>query len=111
MVLAAAGLITQRGLIRQWRIAVVAIFLAAAIATPTGDALTMTVLATPMLILYIISIALVGMAERAGKRAQQRAEAAQPLPEQATTDDPYAGLPKPDQLPPAEEEVDEGSDG
>ncbi len=81
MVLAAAGLITQRGLIRQWRLAVVLIFLAAGIATPTGDALTMTALAAPMLGLYALSIFLVGVAQKAGERSRRLRERAEP-PEQ-----------------------------
>jgi sec-independent protein translocase protein TatC len=64
MILGAAGLISSGGLLRQWRVAVVAIFVVAAVATPTGDALTMTVLAAPLVVLYVLSVILVRMVER-----------------------------------------------
>jgi sec-independent protein translocase protein TatC len=74
MVLGWAGVVTSAGLVRQWRVAIVAIFLAAGLVTPTGDALTMTVLAAPMLLMYGLSIFLVRSVER--KRAA-------PSPEEA----------------------------
>lgn len=64
MILGAAGLISSGGLLRQWRAAVVGIFIVAAVATPTGDALTMTVLAAPMVVLYVLSVVLVRMVEK-----------------------------------------------
>ncbi len=68
MVLAVPGFVTSQGLIRHWRVAVVAVFVVAAVATPTGDALTMTVLATPMLVLYVLSIFLVRLVEIRNRR-------------------------------------------
>lgn len=73
MLLAAVGLVTSAGLLRQWRAAVVAVFVVAAVATPTGDALTMTVLATPMIALYGLSVVLVRLVE--GRRRALRPEA------------------------------------
>lgn len=64
MILGAAGLISSAGLLRQWRAAVVGIFIVAAVATPTGDALTMTVLAAPMVVLYVLSVVLVRVVEK-----------------------------------------------
>jgi sec-independent protein translocase protein TatC len=57
--LARAGLVTHRTLLNGWRYAIVAIFIIAAILTPTPDILTMTLFAIPLLILYGISILVV----------------------------------------------------
>jgi sec-independent protein translocase protein TatC len=64
MFLAAVGFVTQRGLIRLWRHALVTIFVVAAIATPTTDPATMTLLAGPMILLYILSVVLCGFVEK-----------------------------------------------
>lgn len=64
MILAAVGVVSSAGLIHQWRLAIVTVFLVAAIATPTGDALTMSVLAAPMMVLYVLSVFLVRLVEK-----------------------------------------------
>lgn len=46
------------------RYAIVIILIIAAIVTPTPDALTMTVVAIPLLILYELSITVAGIVER-----------------------------------------------
>ena len=74
MVLAIPGFVTSGGLIKHWRLAVVAVFVVAAVATPTGDALTMTVLAAPMLVLYGLSIFLVRLVELRNRRRQSNAD-------------------------------------
>lgn len=73
MILGAAGLISSGGLLRQWRAAVVGIFIVAAVATPTGDALTMTVLAAPMVVLYVLSVILVRMVEKKRRATEEPA--------------------------------------
>lgn len=78
MVLALPGFVTSAGLIRQWRLAVVAVFVVAAVATPTGDAFTMTVLALPMIALYVLSIGLVRIVEKRSR--PERAAAGGPQP-------------------------------
>jgi sec-independent protein translocase protein TatC len=93
MVLAGVGLVTSSGLIRQWRVAIVSVFLVAAIATPTGDAFTMTVLATPMMFLYLLSVFLVRMVEKKASRKQEEDSGQPPAPE-------AGGLPT-DNLPPS----------
>ncbi len=93
MLLAAVGLVTSRGLLRQWRVAIVAVFLVAAIATPTGDALTMTVLATPMLVLYALSVLLVRIVER--RRSARVQQAQQPPPEEPPEQRPGPKEPSP----------------
>lgn len=50
------GIINAKMLRKQFKYAIVAIAIAAAVITPTGDAFNMTMLALPMLILYEVSI-------------------------------------------------------
>ena len=54
--LAKAGLVTARFLLRSFRYALLLIFVAAAIITPTGDMVTQTIFAAPMIALYLLSI-------------------------------------------------------
>ena len=54
--LARMGVVTPRFLIRNVKYAVLAIFVVAAVITPTGDPLTQTLFAGPMIGLYLISI-------------------------------------------------------
>lgn len=64
MFLAYVGLVNSRVLREQWRMAVVGCFVVAAIATPGGDPLTMTIMAAPLAVLYVSSIFLVGFVEK-----------------------------------------------
>ncbi len=54
--LARMRMVTARFLIRNIKYAVLIIFIAAAVITPTGDPGTQTVFAAPMIVLYILSI-------------------------------------------------------
>ncbi len=54
--LAKAGLVTPRFLWRSFRFAFLIIFVAAAVITPTGDIVTQTIFAAPMIGLYLLSI-------------------------------------------------------
>jgi sec-independent protein translocase protein TatC len=54
--LARIGLVTARFLIKSFKWAILIIFIAAAVITPSGDMLTQTLFALPMIGLYIISI-------------------------------------------------------
>lgn len=63
-VLSKFGLITAKNLIKGWRIAVLVIAVAAAVITPTGDPINMGLLMLPLLILYLLSILLAGMARK-----------------------------------------------
>jgi sec-independent protein translocase protein TatC len=54
--LAKAGLVTARFLIRTFKYALLLIFIAAAVITPTGDMITQTIFAAPMVGLYLLSI-------------------------------------------------------
>ena len=56
--LAKLGMITAGFLWRSFRYAFLLIFIAAAVITPTGDMVTQTIFAAPMLALYLLSIAI-----------------------------------------------------
>ena len=72
-VLARIGIVNARFLIKQWKMAIIIILIVAAVASPTGDIPNMLLFASPMFILYIISI---GIAWIFGKKRQTDAEAA-----------------------------------
>jgi sec-independent protein translocase protein TatC len=54
--LAKAGLVTARLLLKSFKYAFLLIFVAAAVITPTGDMVTQTIFAAPMVGLYLLSI-------------------------------------------------------
>jgi sec-independent protein translocase protein TatC len=54
--LAKMGLVTARFLAAQFKYAVLVIFIVAAVVTPSGDPYNQTILALPMIGLYLISI-------------------------------------------------------
>ena len=54
--LARMGVVTHRFLLRQFRYAVLLIFIVAAIITPTPDAATQSVFAVPMILLYLLGV-------------------------------------------------------
>ena len=56
-VLARFGIVTARFLIRNFKYAVLIMFIAAAIITPDGSVVNQVVMAAPMIVLYLISIA------------------------------------------------------
>lgn len=57
-VLTAMGLVKPRSLVKQWRIAIVAIAAIAAVITPTTDPVNMALVMGPMIMLYFIGIGL-----------------------------------------------------
>jgi len=62
--LARVGLVTHRSLITWWRYAIVIIFIVAAVLTPGPDVASQMMMATPLLILYALSIGVAYMAGR-----------------------------------------------
>jgi len=50
------SVVSPRTLIKQWRYAVMSIFLAAAVITPSGDPISMMALAIPLTVLYLIAV-------------------------------------------------------
>lgn len=101
------GVVTWRQLLSWWRHAIVVIFIAAAIITPTVDPVNMTILAGPMILLYLLSIGLVAIVQR-----PRRTESEEDEPGYDPTEDPYGDAgddPEPDayEIPgPAEDVVD-----
>jgi len=67
-----AGIISAHSIIRSWRVALLAIVLFTAIATPSADVLSMFLLAIPMVVLYF---AAAGIAWLHDRRAAKRQEA------------------------------------
>jgi sec-independent protein translocase protein TatC len=60
-----AELVTPRGLLRQWRYAVIAITVASALITPSGDPLSMFALGLPLVFFYFLAI---GVGRLLGKK-------------------------------------------
>jgi len=72
MFLGYAGIVTSASLKQHWRAALVVCAVVAAVATPSNDALTMSMMAAPMCVLYLASIGLVQMVERIRARQNYR---------------------------------------
>lgn len=68
------GVLTPQTLLKGWRYAIMAIFVIAAVITPSGDPYSMMALAGPMSLFYLVSV-LIGLIFQKRKRA---AEAAAP---------------------------------
>ncbi|MBV8340586.1 MAG: twin-arginine translocase subunit TatC [Candidatus Eremiobacteraeota bacterium] len=62
-ILASVGLVNARGLAKGWRYATLAILIAAAIAAPDGNPITMGLLAAPLLALYALSVIVVRLTQ------------------------------------------------
>jgi len=58
------GLVTPQFLMRHFRIAVVVIAVLSAVLTPTGDVVTMSVFAGPMILLYLLGVGVSWVAQR-----------------------------------------------
>ncbi len=70
-VLAAIHLVTGQMLLKQWRIAVVAIAILAAAITPTVDPINMSLVMGPMIMLYFLSIGLAFIAQGGRNKAAE----------------------------------------
>jgi sec-independent protein translocase protein TatC len=68
--LAAAGLVQAKTLINGWRFAIIGIAVLAAMVTPTVDPVNMSLVMAPMSLLYVISIGLAAIAQRARQRRE-----------------------------------------
>jgi len=69
-------IVNSRMLSRQRRWAILLIFIAAAVLTPSPDALSQILMAIPLLFLYEVSIVVARLAERGMKRERTEAESA-----------------------------------
>jgi sec-independent protein translocase protein TatC len=68
------GIITARWMIKNFKYAVLAIFIIAAIITPTPDMVNQSIIAIPMLALYGLSILIAFFSEKRRKRERKKAE-------------------------------------
>lgn len=73
--LARMGLVTARFLVRHFKYAVLIIFIAAAVITPSGDPMTQTLMAAPMVALYLISIVIAFIFGKKRTRTAEPADA------------------------------------
>jgi len=64
MGLAYAGVLDSRFLLRQWKTAIILMAMLAAVITPSGDAMTMSLMLAPLVVLYFGSIVIVRIVER-----------------------------------------------
>jgi len=71
--LAKMRVLTARFLVRQFKLAVLLIFITAAVVTPTGDPVTLGIFAAPMIALYAVSI---GIAYLVGPKRLKEADSA-----------------------------------
>ena len=51
-----ASIVSPRALIKQWRYAIMGIFVTAAVITPSGDPISMLALAIPLSVLYLVAV-------------------------------------------------------
>ena len=58
------GVVTPQQLRKQWRIAVMVVFVISAVITPSGDPISMLALAIPMTILYMLAVIIGFIAQR-----------------------------------------------
>lgn len=72
--LAKMGLVSARFLVRNFKYALLLIFIAAAVITPSGDAATQALFAMPMLGLYIIGIVIAWVVGPVARRADAEAD-------------------------------------
>ncbi len=70
--LAKIGVISSKWMLRNFKYAVLIIFIIAAIITPTPDMISQSILAVPMLLLYSLSILIVLMVEKGKLRKKAR---------------------------------------
>lgn len=63
------GLVRVRQLIGFWRYAIVLVFIIAAVVTPTPDPLTQSLVAGPLLLLYVVGIGLAWMVQKPRPKA------------------------------------------
>jgi len=67
--LARFGIVTARWMWKNFRYAVLVIFIVAAIATPSADPVNQTIFAAPMIVLYLISIVVAWVFQKKTKDA------------------------------------------
>lgn len=78
--LARVGIVKRRTLIQYWRYAIVVIFVVAAILTPGPDIASQMLMATPLLLLYLLSIGIAWVVARPVATPEAEPIEATPLP-------------------------------
>jgi len=73
--MARIGIVTAKMLAKQRRYAILIIFIAAAILTPSPDAITQCIMAVPMILLYEVGILLAKVAEKKRTKVREAREA------------------------------------
>ncbi len=73
-VLARIGIVSSKWLIGNWRIIIVGAFVLGAIITPTADPVNQSLVAVPLLGLYLLGIALARIAEAQRRRSVKRGQ-------------------------------------
>jgi sec-independent protein translocase protein TatC len=68
------GVVTPKQLLKQWRFAVMGVFVLAAVITPSGDPVSLMALSLPMLVLFFAAVG-VGQLTTRSRRRQERARA------------------------------------
>jgi len=63
------GVLTPQQLLGAWRYAILGIVVLAAVITPSGDPISLTALAAPMLVLYFVAVAIGLIAQRRSRAA------------------------------------------
>jgi sec-independent protein translocase protein TatC len=58
------GILSPRQLLKQWRMAIMVIFVSAAVITPSGDPISLLLLAIPMTLLYFVAVGIGFLVER-----------------------------------------------
>ena len=72
--LSRVGIVTPAFLMRHFRYAVLGIAVLSAVLTPTGDVVTMSVFAGPMILLYLLGVAVSWVSQKRRERATARNE-------------------------------------
>ena len=78
VVLNLAGVVSAKAIIRSWRVAIIAIVLFTAIATPSADVFSMFLLAVPMLLLYFSAAGIAAIHDRRLSRRPDRSVSSAP---------------------------------
>lgn len=68
------GIVTSRWMVKNFKYAVLVVFIIAAIITPTPDMVTQSIIAVPMLALYGLSILIAFLSEKRRKKERKKAE-------------------------------------
>jgi len=64
VVLVFVGILSRAQLAKAWRLAFATCFIAAAVITPTGDPITMSLVAAPLFVLYLGAVFVAGFIEK-----------------------------------------------